>query len=423
MRTIYERKLQRLHARAGENKFLIFEELEKTNTMNDIFLGFIGVFIAVVCFGSNFLPLKGIKIGDGVFFQFCMCNAIFMTAIPVLIFQSFPPIHGLAMLGGFLWCTGNMLCPVAIRFIGMGLGLILWGCTSMIVGWASGKFGLFGLAKQDISDPVMNYVGVFLSIVGLVVYVQVKTVDTSVDAKTYAVKNKTPADIESTDLSMGSAFSGTYKLPLVDMEHDGEATVTTTLLAASSAGDNSSKPQTATAVSANKADDSVSFGNDWSEDRKRSVGVGIALLAGLFFGLCFDPAQYVIDNKYDGDDNSLNYVFSQYLGILLTSWFYTVLYCIYCHYNKQTPYVKAEIFLPATISGIMWGIAETAYFLANGKLGFPVSFPIISAGPGFVGAMYGVFIFKEITGTDNLRMLALAMCITIPALALVGASH
>ena len=393
--------------------------------MDDDALGFIDVVVAVFFFGSNFLPLKNIKIGDGVFFQFCMCNGIFMTAIPVLIFQSFPPIHGLAMLGGFLWCTGNMLCPVAIRFIGMGMGLILWGCTAMIIGWASGKFGLFGLKKQDISDPVMNYIGVFLSIVGLILYVQVKTVDTSEDAKAYAANklHSSNNNLESetvisdgTSASFSNGNGSTNKISMIDLENSSSSPTT------GSDNDNATTSLLGRPAS-KKADDAVSFGNNWSEETKRTVGILSALFAGIFFGLNFDPAQYVIDNKYDGDDDSLNYVFSQYLGSLLTSWFYTVAYCIYCHRNRQTPYVKADIFLPATASGIMWGIAQTAYFLANSKLGFPVSFPIISAGPGFIGAMYGVFWFKEIVGKDNLRMLVAAMCVTIPALALVGASH
>jgi glucose uptake protein GlcU len=401
--------------------------------MNDIALGFLGVVIAVIFFGSNFLPLKGIKINDGVFFQFCMCNAVFMTSIPVLIFQGFPPVHGIALLGGFLWCTGNMLCPIAIRFIGMGLGLILWGCTSMILGWASGKFGLFGLAKQPISNPTMNYIGVVMSIIGLMLYVQVKTVDTSVDAQVFNAKNqkkKTDADIE--DASYMSTGSEGNKLPLLDMDHiidqniDESDAATNLLHSRTAASGTHTECDTASRVTHTQEEgDStdVSFGDNWSEEYKRSVGVVAALMAGALFGLCFDPSQYVIDNKYGGDDNSLNYVFSHYLGILLTSWTYTVIYCLYCQRNNKQPYVKSEIFLPATLSGIMWGVAQTAYFLANGKLGFPVAFPIISAGPGFVGAMYGVFVFKEITGKENLRMLCLAMLVTIPALALVGASH
>jgi hypothetical protein len=100
--------------------------------MSDSTVGYIATFIAIFCFGSNFVPLKRVTIGDGVFFQFIMCNAIFMTSLPIYIYMNFPKFHGLAMLGGFLWCTGNMLCPIAIRFIGLGLGLLVWGSVSMV---------------------------------------------------------------------------------------------------------------------------------------------------------------------------------------------------------------------------------------------------------------------------------------------------
>ncbi|KAJ1428883.1 CEO family-domain-containing protein [Ochromonadaceae sp. CCMP2298] len=374
--------------------------------MNDAAVGYGAAAVAVICFGSNFLPLKGIKVGDGVFFQFIMCNAVFMTSIPVLIIQDFPPVHGLAIAGGFLWCTGNMLCPVAIRFVGMGMGLILWGCTSMVIGWASGKFGLFGLARQEISDEVLNYIGVLLSILGLVVYVQVKTVDVSKDAQAYQILQGSETDTFS-PLLLESGAESKGEERLSESPHE---------------------PHRVSFLIDNKlvrpgVEQEVSFGDNWSEEFKRFFGIAAACGAGLFFGVSFDPSQYTIDNKYDGNDNVLNYVFSQYLGILATSWFYTIMYCVYCRYHNQKPYVSAEIILPGTLSGLIWGLAETAYFIANGKLGFPISFPIIAAGPGFVGAMYGVFVFKEITGRDNLRMLGLAMCITIPALVLVGISH
>ncbi len=79
-----------------------------------------------------------------------------------------------------------MLCPLAVKFIGMGLGLILWGCTSMLFGWASGTFGLFGLTKQPVNNMVLNCVGVAISIIGFFIYMQVRTVDTSVDAKRFS---------------------------------------------------------------------------------------------------------------------------------------------------------------------------------------------------------------------------------------------
>jgi glucose uptake protein GlcU len=448
-----------------------------------------------------------------------------MTSIPILFIQDYPPIHAFALLGGFLWCTGNLLCPIAIRFIGVGLGLILWGCSSMILGWATGKFGLFGLHKQDIGDPVLNYVGMCLAIVGLFVFVQVKTRDTSLDSRSYRImknyihhnnNNRTSnhlyshhhphnnnqtitntihntttttrkdhititepmlIDIKNRDVCISiDADTNSHPPPYHRHRHDDdndsddtnddggdphdgveggadeevhasnrfessvyEDSVTTGTIDSNSrenhylygikhsSSSNSRGNKNTTTTSNNNTNNNnkvtISFGDDWSEETKRIVGVICALSAGLFFGTSFDPSQYIIDHDYNGHDDTLNYVFSQYLGILLTSWTYTVLYCIYCYYHDVHPYITSEIFIPATASGIIWGIAETCYFLANGKLGFPITFPIISSGPGLIGSLWGVFVYQEIHGLDNLRMLALAFSITIPALILVGVSH
>lgn len=41
--------------------------------MNNSVLGYIGVAVAVLFFGSNFIPIKKYETGDGVFFQFVVC--------------------------------------------------------------------------------------------------------------------------------------------------------------------------------------------------------------------------------------------------------------------------------------------------------------------------------------------------------------
>lgn len=356
-------------------------------------IGFVGVLISVLGFGSNFVPLKRIEIGDGVFFQFIMCNAIFMTSIPVLIIQNFPKMHGLAILGGFLWCTGNMLCPIAIRFIGMGLGLLVWGCVSMIMGWASGRFGLFGLKKQEVSDPTMNTIGMAIAIVGLLVFLQVKTNDLDGKAKTDA---------------HGEVFH-----PLVANEggnSPGLAVTDATLF-------NDRKISHKNEHTADENDEL-----NLSPNTKRIIGLLCAIVAGIFFGCNFNPAQYVIDHKYDGDDEPLNYVFAHYTGILITSWGYTIIYCLYKMYKGQRPFIPNDVMIPGTISGILWGIAQAFWFFANGSLGFAITFPIISCGPGFIGSLWGIFLFKEISGKRNFMLLGLAAVIMIPALVVVGLS-
>ena len=165
------------------------------------------------------------------------------------------------------------------------------------------------------------------------------------------------------------------------------------------------------------------FGSSWSPMQKRVVGIIGAATAGALFGTSFNPAQYVIDTKYDGDDNGLNYVFPHFCGILCTSWAYTMIYLVKKHFEGKAPFVNPACILPATISGIMWGIADIAWFVANGELGFSVSFPMITSGPGFLGALWGIFLFKEIDGVKNFLTLGVAFIISVSALIMIAAAH
>lgn len=165
------------------------------------------------------------------------------------------------------------------------------------------------------------------------------------------------------------------------------------------------------------------FGASWSPAQKRVIGLSMAGVAGVLFGCSFNPAQWVIDNRFDGEDNSLDYVFPHFCGILLASWLYTMFYFAIKYYHGQRAFVNPDSVLPATMSGAMWGIAEIAWFVANGKLGFAVAFPIITSGPGFIGSMYGIFLFQEIKGQKNISILTLAFLITVPGLICVALSH
>jgi len=39
---------------------------------------------------------------------------------------------------------------------------------------------------------------------------------------------------------------------------------------------------------------------------------------------------------------------------------------------------------PAFLSGLMWGVAQVCWFVANSKLSFNITFPIVSSVPGLV---------------------------------------
>lgn len=85
------------------------------------------------------------------------------------------------MIGGVCWAIGNVTAVPIISTIGLGLGILIWGTTNCLVGWACGRFGLFGIngfvpfdhlsqiSKNLASEPrspAINYFGLVLVIIG-----------------------------------------------------------------------------------------------------------------------------------------------------------------------------------------------------------------------------------------------------------------
>ena len=71
----------------------------------------------------------------------------------------------------------------------------------------------------------------------------------------------------------------------------------------------------------------------------------------------------------------------------------------------------------------MWAVANTAWFVANEKLLFPVSFPLITTGPGFVSMFWGICLFGEVRGRRNFQVLGVAASIAVVAVVLIALSQ
>ena len=146
------------------------------------------------------------------------------------------------------------------------------------------------------------------------------------------------------------------------------------------------------------------------------TGTCLALVAGLFFGCNFNGAQYVMDRA--GSDayphastHGLDYVPSQFSGIFLAS---TVYFAIYALAKGNRPDVRAEIALPGLASGVIWGVADACWFVANEQLSFLVAFPIVLAGPGVVAFLWDFLVLGELKGRRN------ALLATLCALLVAG---
>jgi len=146
------------------------------------------------------------------------------------------------------------------------------------------------------------------------------------------------------------------------------------------------------------------FFESLSPGMKRVVGISLSIFSGMMYGSNFDPPQYLIDHDM-GSKNGMDYVFSHFTGIFLTSTFFMITYSLI---KQNKPNLYPNIVVPGFISGILWAIGQICFFGANSNLPFVVTFPIIGSGPGIVGALWGIIVFKEISGSRNMLYFLIA---------------
>lgn len=352
-------------------------------------IGFLCVGIAIFGFGSNFVPVKRFETGDGIFYQWIMCSAIFVYGLCLQVYlflnpmedtfdaggnysdaetaellAAKPDVHSvklypLVLLGGALWATGNTMAVPVINMIGLGMGLLVWGCTNMLVGWASGRFGIQGLIEADPpTNPTLNSCGVALVVVALGLYTLIKP-----EVKEEAVDDAMSISLTAFDTAKPSG-------PALD-------------------------PRI-----------------------QRVLGTVLAMVSGVLYGSNFTPNTYMAQKGY-GPEQPLDYVFSHFCGIYAASTFWFIVYCVI---QKSSPRLYPRVILPAMLSGLIWAVAQTSWFVANAALSLAVAFPMITSGPGAVGAAWGVFVFGEIRGKRNYIVLGVALTLTISGCVMIGAS-
>jgi len=170
--------------------------------------------------------------------------------------------------------------------------------------------------------------------------------------------------------------------------------------------------------------DADSILNKLTSRQREILGICMALFAGVCYGTCFCPIQYVMKHHKHDDKFSQqlqDYAFTHYCGILLTSMAYFMVYVLYM---KNKPQVNNEAILPSIMSGFVWAIAQTCFFIATDKnnLGTDTAFPIVSGSPQVVASLWGVVVFREITNMKDLILLACAVIVCVSGVVGIGLS-
>lgn len=376
---------------------------------SDEVLGLLACLVAIVGFGSNFVVTKKYDMKDGMFFQWIMCSAVFMVGFFVYLARGTPQFEPFAMLGGMLWCLGNVWVVSIVKAIGLALGLLVWGLTNMVAGWASGRFGILGVEKEGLSNSTLNTVGVAVAIASLMLYSQVRpsTLDDAPVGDTQPLLKPDEEEGEGVyrHTSVGHVDDSRHRHPINSTDKRPAS------LSDAGSGTSSAAPA------------GTSFVDRMNRKQKIVFGLSMSLISGLFYGVNFNPPQYVKahrDHKYPGaPDDLIDYVFPHFTGIFLTS---TFVFLAYAVYNRSRPVVMPEIVLPSALSGVIWAVAQTSWFIANQKLSMLVAFPLICMCPGLVGAIWGIFLYGEIAGKRNYIFLGFAFVVAAAASVMIVVS-
>lgn len=314
-------------------------------------VGYIGAIVASVFFGSNYIPTKNYPTGDGISFVWSFSAGVMMVGLCTIFITGKSLFVATGLIGGSLWASGNMCVVPIVKTIGLGLGLLVWGSTSLITGFFVGKFGWFGVDHQTVYHEAINWVGIVLVVCAMGIFFFIKP---SLEKKEY----KQISDTKAGDIQ-------------VEEEED------------------SVLERIPTGI-------------------KYPLGIGLAVVSGMLYGVNMLPMSLWVqyEKSIGNNPGPLDFVFSHFTGIYVYSTVVFVVYAIYNAFNGRPPKVYPAAIFPSMISGAMWGVAQCGLMSATQILGYAVGFPIGSAGPLLVSSTWSVVYFREIRGSKNLLLLA-----------------
>eukprot|EP00002_Diphylleia_rotans_P035986 TRINITY_DN7893_c0_g1_i1.p1 TRINITY_DN7893_c0_g1~~TRINITY_DN7893_c0_g1_i1.p1 ORF type:complete len:374 (+),score=83.32 TRINITY_DN7893_c0_g1_i1:50-1171(+) len=367
---------------------------ENCTAVNDFLseeiVSWIGIFIAALFLGSNYVVTKNFPTGDGFMFTWVMSMGILVVGFFMTLFNEMVLESG-GLLGGSLWALGNLMVPLVIRLLGLGPAMCLWSAGGLLSGYMSGRFGFFGVGKTAIRDDLdaINILGAIFGVVAIFFYSSVKK----------------DSELESENLE---------KQPILENQgYDSSFSIAT-------------KPRSSINASPALAQsiNIWSFVDDMPVKPRKIAGVILAVCIGLIYGLTGIPNQlWAEDNDDDGEfcknKTRLDFAFSQYLGIFLFTNFAFICYILY---TKNKPQIFPETILPAFISGVMWAIASSITFVTNSVLSYGASYPVVSIVPVLVTSMWSILYFHEVTHPKYLKLLLTAIGLNVVAIICLAVS-
>lgn len=344
------------------------------------------------------------------------------------------------ILGGSLFAIANLLIPTVVNNLGLGVGFMLWNATNITMGYLISRYGFFGVEPTIPRNPLLSVLGIAFMLGSIGVYGMITP---TLTGRLLPERSGITTPEEFSPLLTGErgasrSSSSVYRSTISKVIHR------------ASAADESLKealvhpelPNFGPFTMPAAVSEHVALFDDAAEKQRKLVGGVIALLVGGFLSCCLVPyvnwqqsctpsaVQMDTDDSESNDRsnnlvistcNPLNFIFSQCLGIYLTS---TVAFLLYSAFHRfiLKRSMPRSVMRPAYMCGVLWAIGLGGQLYSAGQLGFDQAYPVSSIGPAMVSMLWSACYFQEIQGKRNLQILGVATAMVFIGTALRVAS-
>jgi glucose uptake protein GlcU len=312
-------------------------------------ISLLGILFAVVSsvFNGSFpvaARLQKIPL-DPILFNGFVCFGTFLSSLIVpLVFQT----EWVFTLGGFvagaLFVFAVLFSFMAIPLVGLAVAQAVWSASAIIV---SALWGILG--PEQVASPVQS---VLLTVLAVVLLVTGGLIAVSAEEIAQA---------------LGLSLCHEISTGLLGQESDGE--------------DGPTDPPSAPGVEASAA--------------SRVLGLLSAATVGLFGGSILVPFKFVPKDKAGLANIPSFGIGAVICGFLVSSAYWFLIKC-----EKKLPQVTRVSVLSGILSGVLWNIGNVCNTIAQNDpydLPYGISYPILQCALVF-GGLWGIYIFREITG-------------------------
>lgn len=332
------------------------------------------------------------------------------------------------LLGGSLFAVANLLIPTVVNSLGLGVGFMLWNATNITFGFLISRFGLFGVEQTVPARPWISLFGILLMLGSIGVYGLIKpTLRDGRKPRRLEVEQHSPRSPleEQAALLPSVSLSGAYQTTVTPLTSSRKNSISEALLMAPEL------PNFGPFMLPADVSEHVALDDIGAEAGRKLVGIVVALVVGAFLSCCLVPyANWQRRCRPSADDvpgavietcNPLNFVFSQCLGVYITSTAAFLLYSLFHRFILRRS-MPRSVMRPAYVCGVLWALGLGGQLYSFGKLGFDQAFPLSSIGPAMVSMIWSAAYFREMEGARNLRILAIgtAMVVTGTVLRVVS---